>query len=85
MIFDKIKKTIGAQLAIGEEEMHEGTTFDDLGIDSLEIIEIIISLEETFEIEVPNEDIADIKNLGDMTKYIQNKVDHKVVGCGSTL
>ena len=74
MIFEKIKKTIATQLGIGEDKIKETTTFEDLGIDSLEIFEIIIDLEDEFHIEIPNEDVEDIKNVTDITKYIQNKV-----------
>lgn len=75
MIFEKVKKTIATQLGIGEEEIKECTTFEDLGIDSLEIFEIIMALEDEFNIEIPNEDVESIKNIADIIKYIQSKVE----------
>ena len=75
MIFEKLKKIISVQLGIAEEEIKEGTTFEDLGIDSLEIFEIIMDLEDEFNIEIPNEDVEDIKNIADIIKYIQSKVE----------
>ena len=75
MVFEKVKKLIAAQLGIGEEEIKKGTTFEDLGIDSLEIFEIIMALEDEFDIEIPNEDVEDIKNIADITEYIQGKIE----------
>jgi acyl carrier protein len=75
MVFEKVKKVIAVQLGIGEEEVKEGTTFEDLGIDSLEIFEIIMALEDEFNIEIPNEDVENIKDINDITKYIQSKVE----------
>ncbi|MBC8060306.1 MAG: acyl carrier protein [Clostridiaceae bacterium] len=75
MVFEKVKKLIGLQLGIGEDEIGEGTTFEDLGIDSLEIFEIIMALEDEFHIEIPNEDVESIKDIADITKYIQSKIE----------
>ena len=74
-MFEKVKKAIATQLGIGEEEIKEGTTFEELGIDSLEIFEIIMALEDEFHIEIPNEDVENIKNIADIIKYIQSKVE----------
>ena len=74
MDFEKIRKLIATQLGIGEEEIKEETTFGDLGIDSLEIFEIIMDLEDEFHIEIPNEDVEDIKSIADINKYIESKV-----------
>ena len=75
MIFKKVKKVIALQLVIGEEEIKEITTFADLGIDSLEIFEIIMALEDEFNIEIPNEDVENIKSIDDIIKYIKSKVE----------
>lgn len=74
MAFEKVKKMIATQLGISEDEIKEGTTFEDLGIDSLEIFEIIMALEDEFDIEIPNEDVESIRNIDDITKYIESKV-----------
>jgi acyl carrier protein len=74
-MFEKVKKIIAKQLGIGEEEIKEDTTFEDLGIDSLEIFEVIMALEDEFDIEIPNEDVESIKNIADITNYIQSKVE----------
>ena len=75
MLFEKVKRVIATQLGIGEEEIKENTTFLDLGIDSLEIFEIIMALEDEFNIEIPNEDVENIKNIEDIIKYIQSKIE----------
>lgn len=75
MLFEKVKRMIATQLGIGEEEIKENTTFLDLGIDSLEIFEIIMALEDEFNIEIPNEDVENIKNIEDIIKYIQSKIE----------
>ena len=74
MVFEKVKKIIAMQLGIGEEEIKEETTFDNLGIDSLEIFEVIMNLEDEFHIEIPNEDVENIKSIADINRYIQSKV-----------
>lgn len=75
MIFEKVKKVIVDQLGIDEAEVTMEANFtDDLGVDSLEIFEIVMSLEEAFEIEIPNEDIENIKDVKGIVKYIEAKV-----------
>ena len=74
MGFEKVRKLIATQLGIGEKEIKEETTFEDLGIDSLEIFEIIMDLEDEFHIEIPNEDVENIKSIADINKYVQSKV-----------
>ncbi len=75
MIFEKVKSVIVEQLGIDEAEVTMEASFtDDLGVDSLEIFEIVMSLEEAFEIEIPNEDIENIKNVKGIVKYIEAKM-----------
>ena len=75
MIFEKVKGVIVEQLGIDEAEVTMEANFtDDLGVDSLEIFEIVMSLEEAFEIEIPNEDIENIKDVKGIVKYIEAKV-----------
>jgi acyl carrier protein len=75
MIFEKVKSVIVEQLGIDEVEVTMEANFsDDLGVDSLEIFEIVMSLEEAFEIEIPNEDIENIKDVKGIVKYIEEKM-----------
>ncbi|MGV8981192.1 acyl carrier protein [Clostridium sp.] len=75
MVFEKVKKVIVEQLGIDEVEVTMEANFaDDLGVDSLEIFEIVMSLEEAFEIEIPNEDIESINDVKGIVKYIEAKL-----------
>ena len=75
MVFEKVKKVIVEQLGLDEAEVTMEANFaDDLGVDSLEIFEIVMSLEEAFEIEIPNEDIENIKDVKGIVKYIETKL-----------
>jgi acyl carrier protein len=75
MVFEKVKSVIVEQLGIDEAEVTMEANFsDDLGVDSLEIFEIVMSLEEAFEIEIPNEDIENIKDIKGIVKYIEAKL-----------
>ena len=75
MVFEKVKSVIVEQLGIDEVEVTMEANFsDDLGVDSLEIFEIVMSLEEAFDIEIPNEDIENIKDVKGIVKYIEGKV-----------
>ncbi|MEG2412048.1 MAG: acyl carrier protein [Clostridium sp.] len=75
MVLERVKQVVAKQLSVEVEELNITASFtDDLGIDSLEIFEIVMSLEEEFDIEIPNEDIEDIKTVEDISNYIQGKV-----------
>ena len=74
MVFEKVRKLVAKELGIGEEEIKETTTFQDLGIDSLEVFEVVMALEDEFQLEIPNEDIEDITSIAEITKYVQSKL-----------
>ncbi len=75
MVFEKVKNVIVEQLGLDEAEVTMEANFaDDLGVDSLEIFEIVMSLEEAFEIEIPNEDIENIKDVKGIVSYIEAKL-----------
>jgi len=68
---DKIKKIIVDQLGVDESKITEDSSFvDDLGADSLDIVELIMAFEEEFDIEIPDEDAEKIKTVGDTVKYL---------------
>ncbi|MEM1025670.1 MAG: acyl carrier protein [Myxococcota bacterium] len=70
-IEDKVKAIIVEQLGISEDEVKPEASFiDDLGADSLDIVELVMAMEEEFEIEIPDEEAENIKTVGDATKYI---------------
>ena len=77
MVFEKVKSVIVEQLGIDEAEVKMDAKFaDDLGVDSLEIFEIIMALEDAFEIAIPTEDIENIKEVNQIVKNIAEKVDY---------
>ncbi|MBU4227808.1 acyl carrier protein [bacterium] len=68
---DKIKKIIVDQLGVDESKITEDSSFvDDLGADSLDIVELIMAFEEEFDMEIPDEDAEKIKTVGDVVKYL---------------
>jgi len=76
MVLERVKSVIAKELGIEVAELKVNASFtDDLGIDSLEIFEIVMSLEEEFDIEIPNEDIENIKNVQEITSYIESKLN----------
>lgn len=73
MEFEKLKKIISEVLNSDEEEITMDTTFvDDLGADSLDVFQIIMGIEEEFDIEISNEDAEKIITVGDAVEQIKN-------------
>jgi len=71
---DKVREIIAKQLGVKLEEVTPQATFiDDLGADSLDTVEIVMTLEEEFKIEIPDEDAEKMKNVGEAIKYIEEK------------
>lgn len=70
-----IKKIIAEQLGMDVEEIRNDLSYvDDLGADSLDIVELIMSLEEEFEVEVPDEDAEKLLTVQDTLDYVQQKI-----------
>lgn len=70
--FEKIRNVIADQLSIDVEEINMESSFvDDLGADSLDIVELIMALETEFDIEIPDEDAEKIATVGDVVEYIK--------------
>ncbi len=68
---DRVKKIIVDQLGIDASKISQESSFvDDLGADSLDIVELIMAFEEEFDIEIPDEDAEKIKTVGDAIKYL---------------
>ncbi|MBD5135885.1 MAG: acyl carrier protein [Lachnospiraceae bacterium] len=77
MEFEKIQKIIAEVLNINEGEITMETTFiDDLGADSLDVFQIIMGIEEEFNIEIPNEDAEKIVSVGDAVEQIRNATNN---------
>jgi len=77
-IAEKVKKIIEEQLMVDESEITEDATFiDDLGADSLDVVEMIMELEDEFGIEIPDEDAEKITTVGEAIEYIRKLVEEK--------
>lgn len=70
MIFEKIKKIIVDQLGVDEKEVTMETSFSDLEMDSLDLFQIIIEIEEEFDIQI--EDAESIKTVSEAVKYVES-------------
>ena len=71
-IFEKVKEIIVEQLGVAEDAVTEQAAFiDDLGADSLDIVELIMALEEEFDIEIPDTEAEKIVTVGDAVDYIK--------------
>jgi acyl carrier protein len=71
-VLEKVKSIIVEQLGVEEEEVKlEASFIDDLGADSLDIVELVMALEEEFELEIPDEDAEKIRTVGDAVNYIK--------------
>ncbi|MBR5128125.1 MAG: acyl carrier protein [Roseburia sp.] len=76
MEFEKLKKIIAEVLNVDEEEITMDTTFvDDLGADSLDIFQIIMGLEEEFDIEIANEEAENIVTVADAVEQIKKALN----------
>jgi acyl carrier protein len=70
-IEQKVKNIIADQLGVGEEEIKPTSSFiEDLGADSLDIVELVMAMEEEFEVEIPDEEAENIKTVQDAINYI---------------
>ncbi len=73
-MFEKIQELIAEGLGVDKEQVVESASFkDDLQADSLDLFEMVMSLEEEFGVEIPSEDLNQIVTVGDVIKYIEAK------------
>jgi len=72
-MFERVKKIIVDQLGVDEDDVTmEASFIDDLGADSLDIVELIMALEEEFDLEIPDSEAEKIVTVGDAVEYIKN-------------
>ena len=75
MVLDKMKDSLVEQLECDPEDITmESLLVDDLGADSLDAIDIVMSVEDTFKVEVPDEIIEKIETVGDIVNYIEDHI-----------
>ncbi|MGI9431187.1 MAG: acyl carrier protein [Myxococcota bacterium] len=72
---ERVAGIIVEQLGISREEVKPEASFiDDLGADSLDIVELVMAMEETFDVEIPDDDAEKIQTIGDAVKYLKDKI-----------
>ncbi len=75
MVFEKIKEILAEQLDADAEEMTMDTKIaEDLDADSLDVVELLMSIEDEFDVKIPDEEIENFKTIGDVVEYIQNNM-----------
>lgn len=73
-IAQKVKELVAQQLGVNEEQVTENASFkDDLGADSLDIVELVMAFEEEFNIDIPDEDAEKVTTVGQAVSYIEGK------------
>ena len=71
-VLDEVKEVVAEQLGVNIDEIKEDSKFaEDLGADSLDVVELVMALEEKFEIEIPDEAAEKIQTVGDAVKFIE--------------
>ncbi len=74
MEFEKVKEILVEQLGVSEDEISmDSSLLDDLGADSLDLVELIMALEQEFDVEIPDEDAEKIKTVGDAVNFVKEK------------
>lgn len=73
MVFEKVKSILCEQLDADENKVTMDTLIaEDLGADSLDVVDLLMSLEDEFDVEIPDEEIENIKTVGNLVHYIEN-------------
>ncbi len=70
---ERVKKVVAEQLDRNQEEVTTEASFEDLGADSLDMVELTMAFEEEFDIEIPDEDAEKIRTVGDAVTYLEEK------------
>lgn len=72
MVLEKVKAILADQFDAEEEKITAETTIqDDLGADSLDVVDLLMTIEDEFEVEIPDTEIENLKTVGDLVKYIE--------------
>ena len=76
MVFDKVKDLISEQLDVKADDITEDSSIqDDLGADSLDIVDLVMAIEDEFGVEIPEDQVENIKTVGDIVKFIEENSD----------
>lgn len=72
MVFEKVQAILAEQFDVEEDKIVEDTNLqDDLGADSLDVVDLLMSIEDEFEIEIPDDEIENLKTVGSLVSYIE--------------
>jgi acyl carrier protein len=73
-LYEKVRDVIVRELSVPESKVSEEATFDgDLSADSLDVVELVMALEDEFDVEIPEEDAEKIRTVGDAVRYLEAK------------
>ncbi len=73
MVLEKIKAILSEQFSVEESEITAETLLeDDLGADSLDVVDLLMTIEDDFEVEIPDEEVENIKTVGALVEYIES-------------
>ena len=73
MVFEKVKRIFVEQLDANENDITmDSVITDDLGADSLDLVDLLMSVEDEFDVKVPDDDVLKIKTVGDLVRYIED-------------
>ncbi len=82
-IYSRVKKIIAERLSVSEDEIRMDSSFlDDLGADSLDIVELIMAFEEEFDLKIPDDDAEKIETVKDVVDYIQSHIGNDLDDAG---
>ena len=75
MVFEKVRDILCEQLDLDEDSVTlDSDIADDLGADSLDVVDLLMSLEDEFEVEIPDEEIENLRTVGQLVKYIEQNI-----------
>ena len=74
MVLEKVKAILSEQFDVEEDSITVDTSIaDDLGADSLDVVDLVMALEDEFDVEIPEDQVENIKTVGDIVKFIEDK------------
>ena len=75
MVFEKVRRIICDQLDVEEDSVTMNSVLtDDLSADSLDLVELVMAFEDEFDLDIPDEDVENVKTVGDIVKYIEKLI-----------
>ena len=72
-MLEKVKEIVAEGLDVNAADLTEETTFESLGADSLDLFELVMALEDEYNVEIPAEELTDLNTVGDVIDYLKNK------------